>query len=232
MLPIRARRYIRKPGLLATYLDLLEMMNHQTRTCFPSVPDLAERAGVDVTTIRRRLRMLEGLSVVVTTFRKYARLSNHTSVYFLPHLDDDFFLSRPLPVGGRKNAPVKQLPEIEKQTTTSRAVARREKFSERVSPRRPVPDAEVCASEQRGRELRREHWQRVRGPHRSWSEWREDKEDETARLQARACVGVAPTPTVYDPVAADAFKKRYAERELSPLEKALRGLPQNSNMKS
>jgi hypothetical protein len=222
MLPIRTKRYIRLRGDLATYLDLMELMNLQTRTCFPSVPRLAEMDGVDVTTIRRRLRRLEAKGVVVTTLRKYAYRSNHTSIYFLPILDDDFFLSHPMPVVGGKNAPVKQLPKIEKQTKTSRAIARRERFSERVSPQRPVPDAEVYASEQRGRELRREHWQKVRGPHRNWREWRGGREDEIARLQARACVGMAPTPTEYDPVAADAYWKRERERELSPLERARR----------
>jgi hypothetical protein len=216
MLSNHAKRYIRRTGPLSTYLDLLALMNYQTRTCFPSVSDLADRGGVDVTTIRRRLRYLEALGVITTTFRKYAYRSNHTSVYTLPVLDDDFFLSHPMPVGPCKNARVKQLPEIKKQTTTSRAVARREKFSNRVSPPRPVPDAEVIASEQRGRELRREHWRSVKGSHRNWREWREGRESQAARMRSQARIGTWDGPvTPFDPAVAEAFQ----QRELGRLER-------------
>jgi hypothetical protein len=190
-------------------------MNHKTRTCFPSVPRLAEMGGVDETTIRRRLRGLEAIAVTITTFRKYACRSNHTSVYLLPVLDDDFFLSHPLPVGGGKNAPVKQLPETEKQPTTPRALARRKQFSAKLEPQKPVTDPEVYASEQRGQELRREHWQHVRGSHRNWQEWRRGKELQAARMAARASVGVSTwvdTRTVEQKQADDAANQELGRK--------------------
>lgn len=55
-----------------------------------------------------------------------------------------------------------------------------------------------------------------------WERSRMDKAYERNRMALQARVGMAPTPTVFDPVAHEAYLKRERERELSPLEKARR----------
>ena len=151
--------FIPKAHLRDSYLMMQETMSLQNRTSFSGVSEFAERGSRDVRTIQRHLAALVGLGVVVRTFRKASRGSNHTSRYTFPILNEDFLLQRYLPGGGDTNVTVKPLPE-EKHTTTTTPLPPKgggEVHSlavDRTEPQRPVPSAEVHEALQQARELR------------------------------------------------------------------------------
>ena len=102
-------RFIPKAHLRDTYLVMQETMCFKTRTCFPSIPDLAERRGVDVRTLQKHINALELLGVTVRTLRKSSRSSNYTSMFTFPLLNEEFLMNRI----GMRRMPAKRL--VEKQ---------------------------------------------------------------------------------------------------------------------
>jgi hypothetical protein len=102
-------RFISKAHLRDTYLVMQETMCFKTRTCFPSIPDLAERRGVDVRTLQKHINALELLGVTVRTLRKSSRSSNYTSMFTFPLLNEEFLMNRI----GMRRMPAKRL--VEKQ---------------------------------------------------------------------------------------------------------------------
>lgn len=132
-------RFIPKAYLRETYLVIRTWMNEKTRTCWPGVEEIAERAGVDPSTIRRHLRQLEKLGVIETTYRKKSCRSNLTSVYFFPLLNEDFVRQK-LRGGGAQNARVIQIPETKVQTTTAREARGEWKPDRETYQQHPVAD--------------------------------------------------------------------------------------------
>jgi hypothetical protein len=106
---------ISRVELRDTYLVMQERMDLKTRTCYASVRWIAERRRLDMRTIRRHIRALRLLGVVLVEHRKYACRSNYTNRYTFPVLDESFVTG-----GGDTRVRVKQILEIEKQTTTAR----------------------------------------------------------------------------------------------------------------
>jgi hypothetical protein len=98
------------------------------------------------------------LGVVEVEYRKYALLSNHTSRYTFPVLDEEFLRRRRVSGGGDTNVRVKPLLKREKQTTTTTPLPPKGgsevEVVERVEPQRPQPSADLHRALQEAREFR------------------------------------------------------------------------------
>jgi hypothetical protein len=162
----------------------------------PSIRRIASAMGKSMRTVQRYIRALVALGKLVVVKRRRSRDRNDTNLYSFPTLQ----------MGVGDKVDVEKRGEVLKTSTTPRE-------NPRVAVESRLQENQTAA-------VRMREWYDTNG--KLWAAGkllRLQKALERNRNALRACVGMAPTPTVFDPVAAEAYWKRERERERSRLEK-------------
>lgn len=144
--PQGLEQFIPSAALRETYMVIRTWMNLKTRTCFPGLHDIAEKAGVSVRTIQRHIKALHMSGVLIVRERRIGHRSNLTHFYTFPLLNEDFLRSR-VSGGGCQNVTVIQVLKIKEQTTTARVREKWKPDRETYRPRTKQPGARMSFRE-------------------------------------------------------------------------------------
>jgi hypothetical protein len=148
---------------------------------------MVRESGICKPTLMRSFSRLEKLGIL--TRRKDWRGSGHTH-YHLVLIDEAFFAAKVRP----------RLSQIE--TPTDKKIKKLKKLKKQLPcvPQLPRAEARKKSSlpEPRKSLARSRHWQRVRGDHRNWREWRMAKALERNSIATRKQVGVFEPPPPHD----------------------------------